>query len=115
MRPFGTDDDDIELNYIFDRNLQSSFAIVNAVEMQSPSLVEDSFWPYQDKVVPRLPHTKMSAKLPEHPPKLHSYVFINKPEDTDTAEPTPADKNRSAKREKRKRSDHFRLIRAFNA
>ncbi len=30
MKPFGTDDDDIELNYVLDRNIRTSFALVNA-------------------------------------------------------------------------------------
>lgn len=103
MRPFGTDDDDIELNYIFDRNVQSSFAIVNAVESQTPPLVEDTFWAYQDKIVPPMPHTKMSAKLNQHPPKLHSYVVIKKESDADVAHRSKDEESRYLKREERKR------------
>uniref|UniRef100_A0A914S009 Bestrophin homolog n=1 Tax=Parascaris equorum TaxID=6256 RepID=A0A914S009_PAREQ len=33
MRPFGMDDDDIELDYIFERNVATSFAIVNRLQM----------------------------------------------------------------------------------
>ena len=36
MRPFGLDDDDIELAYILDRNLVTSFAIVDCLQNQKP-------------------------------------------------------------------------------
>ncbi|ETN76781.1 Bestrophin [Necator americanus] len=36
MRPFGLDDDDIELSYILDRNLVISFAIVNCLQSDQP-------------------------------------------------------------------------------
>ena len=36
MRPFGLDDDDIELAYILDRNLVTSFAIVDCLQTQKP-------------------------------------------------------------------------------
>ncbi|RCN28702.1 hypothetical protein ANCCAN_25555 [Ancylostoma caninum] len=36
MRPFGLDDDDIELSYILDRNLVISFAIVDCLQADQP-------------------------------------------------------------------------------
>ncbi|VDM50654.1 unnamed protein product, partial [Toxocara canis] len=33
MRPFGMDGDDIELDYIFERNAAISFAVVNKLQM----------------------------------------------------------------------------------
>ncbi|GMR49442.1 hypothetical protein PMAYCL1PPCAC_19637, partial [Pristionchus mayeri] len=36
MRPFGLDDDDIELSYILERNINVSFAIVNKLQMSEP-------------------------------------------------------------------------------
>lgn len=87
MRPLGTDDDDFELNYILDRNIRTSFAIVNAVETaECPPIVEDAFWSYQDKLVPPVNHTKMSSKLAEHPPKLHSYVELKNFDDDEASD-----------------------------
>ena len=69
MKPFGTDDDDIELNFILDRNIRVSFAIVDAAYEQAPPLVDDAFSrPLAGDFALPYPHPSQ----PDRPPKLHA-------------------------------------------
>ncbi len=91
MRPFGTDDDDIELNYILDRNIHASFSLVNIASDQRPSIVPDKFWLAQTPTatsgdVITIPHTKCSAKIREHPPKLFAQVSLRDSKDGEIVE-----------------------------
>ncbi|XP_036327632.1 bestrophin-4-like [Rhagoletis pomonella] len=49
MNPFGDDDDDFEVNWMIDRNLQVSYFIVDEMHHEHPELVKDQYW---DEVLP---------------------------------------------------------------
>ncbi|PAV77280.1 hypothetical protein WR25_22901 [Diploscapter pachys] len=77
MRPWGQDEDDYEVNYLIDRNMAVSFAIINRLQTEEiDESEEDDFWKNRESQLPVLPHTLQSRKLREHAPKLHSYVPI---------------------------------------
>lgn len=44
MNPFGEDDDDFEVNFMVDRNLQMSYLIVDEMHNDHPELLKDQYW-----------------------------------------------------------------------
>lgn len=78
LRPFGEDDDDLELNYLLERHAKVAMAMADYASCHVPPLQADRFF-RQSNIV--LPHTKLSAAIPDRPPTTHAEFECKNEED----------------------------------
>ncbi|XP_063596336.1 bestrophin-3-like isoform X2 [Penaeus indicus] len=77
VNPFGEDDDDFEVNWLVDRNLQVSYLIVDEMHSEHPELIQDMYW---DEIFPQeLPYTVAAEQFRREPPQ-GSTAHIEVPE-----------------------------------
>jgi bestrophin, other len=66
INPFGEDDDDFEVNWMIDRNLQVAYLIVDEMHHDHPELLKDQYW--DSVLTTELPYTVASMNNREEPP-----------------------------------------------
>ncbi|OQV12140.1 Bestrophin-3 [Hypsibius exemplaris] len=74
INPWGEDDDDFEVNWIIDRNMQVSYAMVDDMSNQNPGLEKDRYWDEHDV---QLPYTQAAMEAKKKPNLDHLGSTMN--------------------------------------
>ncbi|KRZ80194.1 Bestrophin-3 [Trichinella papuae] len=93
INPLGEDDDDFEINYIVERNLQAGYLIADENYGRIPPLERDIHW---NDVQAEIPHTAASIGLKDNPQIGSASAIEIKPE---KAELAPSDGEETSKHE----------------
>ena len=88
INPFGEDDDDFEMNWMIDRNLQVSYLIVDEMHMEHPELIRDHFW---DNVFPEMPYTAAAEETRVDDPRIGAASHFRIPQNASVFLPTNED------------------------
>ena len=88
INPFGEDDDDFEMNWMIDRNLQVSYLIVDEMHMEHPELIRDHFW---DNVFPEMPYTAAAEETRVDDPRIGAASHFRIPQNASVFLPTNDD------------------------
>ncbi|KAG5673045.1 hypothetical protein PVAND_003122 [Polypedilum vanderplanki] len=80
VNPFGMDDDDFDVNSMIDRNLQSSYIIVDNMHNSYPDILKDRYWNELPKYLPDRAKTVFQINSPK---------AVNDADVVDYTEPRP--------------------------